>query len=48
MLLGILLGVAGTLTLAVFFPETFKKGLDGFRNFVMFWKDKFEEENDPK
>jgi hypothetical protein len=47
-MLNFLLGVAATLAVAVFFPETFKRGLDGFRNFVMFWKDKYDEGNDPK
>jgi hypothetical protein len=47
-MLSFVLGVAATLLVAVFFPETFKKGLDGFRNFVMFWKNKYEDEVDPK
>lgn len=47
-MLNFALGVVATLAVAVFFPETFKKGLDGFRNFVMFWKDKYEDEKDPK
>jgi len=47
-MLSFALGVVATLAVAVFFPETFSKGVLGFRNFVMFWKDKYEEENSPK